>query len=220
MNRDGAERAVAESDEAALERAWEILTWWRRLYVDPLSQVTEDLQSHVIAAKATVSGRVEVTARLKRLATVIGKVERMRGGVAQMEDIGGVRAVVPGLEEVAAVRDLLLGSWPLVRERDYIARPKDDGYRAIHVIVRSSGLPIEVQIRTLSQDLWANLVEDYDRESGSSVKFGGGSEEARSEFASVADTLAAFDRGEALVEIVRAALIRLPHLVEESHERQ
>jgi ppGpp synthetase/RelA/SpoT-type nucleotidyltranferase len=44
---------------------------------------------------ARVQGRIEVTQRLKRLDTLIGKLGRERGDVTQMQDVGGVRAVLP-----------------------------------------------------------------------------------------------------------------------------
>jgi hypothetical protein len=100
MQRDGAERAVAESDELKLDEAWEALTWWRSLYARPLSAVAANLRYHVDRGEGRVGERIEVTQRLKRLDTVIGKLGRERGNVTQMQDIGGVRAVLPSLRHV------------------------------------------------------------------------------------------------------------------------
>ena len=38
--------------------------------------------------------------------------------------------------------------------RDYVAFPKDIGYRAVHYIVRRDGRAIEVQVRTRGQQQW------------------------------------------------------------------
>lgn len=48
------------------------------------------------------------------------------------------------------VRDLLVDIWTTVehREKDYIANPKANGYRSIHLAVERDGQPFEVQIRT------------------------------------------------------------------------
>lgn len=54
-----------------------------------------NLRYHVDRADARVRGRIEVTQRLKRHDTLIGKLARERGNVTQMQDIGGVRAVLP-----------------------------------------------------------------------------------------------------------------------------
>src|SRR5271154_6018286 len=108
MQRDGAERALANSDEQKLDEAWEALTWWRSLHARPLSTVAANLRYHVDRGGARVLGRIEVAQRLKRLDTLIGKLGREQGNVAQMQDIGGVRAVLPSLRHVYVVRRRLL----------------------------------------------------------------------------------------------------------------
>ncbi|SIM09110.1 GTP pyrophosphokinase ywaC [Mycobacteroides abscessus subsp. abscessus] len=53
----------------------------------------------------------------------------------------------------------------LVVEKDYIARPKPNGYRSLHLILEipvflSTGpvtVPVEVQLRTIAMDFWARL---------------------------------------------------------------
>jgi hypothetical protein len=155
MYQDGSERAVAESDERELDQAWEALTWWRSLHARPLSAVAANLRYHVDRGDARVQGRIEVTQRLKRLDTLIGKLGRERGHVTQMQDVGGVRAVLPNLRHIYVVRRRLLKSWVVIKERDYIAEPKSSGYRALHLIVRRMGFPIEVSsepsVRTCGQ---------------------------------------------------------------------
>ena len=78
MYQDGAERAVAESGEGKLDEAWEALTWWRSLQARPLSAVAANLRYHVDRGDARVQDRIEVTQRLKRLDTLIGKLGRER----------------------------------------------------------------------------------------------------------------------------------------------
>lgn len=206
MLRDGAERAVAESDEDELDRAWEALTWWRSLHARPLSSVAANLRYHVDQAEGRVLGRIEVTQRLKRLPTMIDKLARERGRVTQMHDIGGVRALVPSLAHISLVRRRLLKSWTIIRERDYIAKPKPSGYRALHLIVQRRGFAIEVQLRTIAQDVWANTVEEYGREQGVGFKFGAGDADIHGVFVAMSDALARFDRGELSPAELRAAL--------------
>ena len=53
----------------------------------------------------------------------------------------------------------------LVECKDYIKKPKDNGYRSLHLIVmvpvylsdRTLKLNVEVQIRTMAMDFWAAL---------------------------------------------------------------
>lgn len=204
--RDGIERALEDSDADALDCAWDALTWWRGLHARPLSSVAANLRYHVDQAGGRVLGRIEVTQRLKRLSTLIGKLEREQGRVTQMHDIGGVRALLPNLPHVYAVRRRLLKSWTIIRERDYIAKPKASGYRAMHLIVERKGYAIEVQLRTIAQDVWANLVEEQGRQLGVALKFGDGSADLHARFVATAEVLARFDRGELTQEELRAAL--------------
>src|ERR1700733_3753370 len=206
MRRDGEERAIAESDTEELDRAWEALTWWRSLHARPLSTVAANLRYHVDQADGRVLGRIEVAQRLKRLTTMIDKLARERGRVAQMHDIGGVRALLPSLTHIYLVRRRLLKSWTIIRERDYIAKPKASGYRALHLIVQRKGCAIEVQLRTIAQDVWANIVEKQSREQGVGFKFGAGDADVHAVFVALSDTLARFDRGELSPEERRAAL--------------
>ncbi len=212
MQRDGAERAIADSDEQKLDEAWEALTWWRSLHARPLSAVSANLRYHVDRSDARVRDRIEVTQRLKRLDTLIGKLGRELGNVTQMQDIGGVRAVVPSLRQVYVVRRRLLKSWGIIRERDYIAEPKSSGYRAVHLIVRRMGYPIEVQLRTIGQDVWANQVEETGRQVGLDLKFGAGNERLDSIFVAMAELIARFDRAELSPDDLREGLKRLPLL--------
>lgn len=203
---EGAERALHATDEASIEAAREALEWWRSLHARPLSTVAANMRYHVLKAEAEVEGRVEVTQRLKRQDTLIGKLDRERGNVTQMQDIGGVRAVVPSVPHVYRVRRRLLKSWTIIRERDYIASPKDDGYRALHLVVRRAGFPIEV--RTRGQDLWANAIEEAGRRTGVQFKFGEGSEMEHAAFVSAAALIAAVEEGKlSATELLTAGAI-------------
>ena len=212
MQRDGAERANAGSDEQKLDEAWEALTWWRSLHARPLSAVAGNLRYHVDRGDARVREHIEVTQRLKRLDTLIGKLGRERGNVTQMQDIGGVRAVLPSLRHVYVVRRRLLKSWGIIRERDYIAEPKSSGYRALHLTVRRKGYLIEVQLRTIGQDVWANQVEEIGRQVGVGLKFGAGAARDRAFFADMAELIAGFDRAELSPHDLREGLKRMPSL--------
>ena len=53
----------------------------------------------------------------------------------------------------------------LIRKKDYIAEPKDNGYRSLHLIIETpiflhdqkKMMKVEVQFRTISMDWWASL---------------------------------------------------------------
>ena len=84
-----------------------------------------------------------------------------------LNDIAGIRVVCAYLNDTYTIAGLLTGQddIELVQTRDYIASPKPNGYRSLHLIVRvpvflSEGkllLTVEVQIRTIAMDFWASL---------------------------------------------------------------
>lgn len=83
---EGMERALGATDQTTLEDARDALEWWRGLHARPLSAVAASLSYHVKKAEAEVDGRVEVTQRLKRQDTLVGKLSREPGNVTRMQD--------------------------------------------------------------------------------------------------------------------------------------
>ena len=121
-----------------------------------------------------------VTQRHKRVIRIIAKLTRegVSSKLARLEDIGGVRVVVPTLVELNVVLDHIHKVWNkqdcIKRERDLIDRPRDTGYRAYHVIVERNQRRIEVQLRTRLQHDWADSIERLGRQIGIELKTGEG----------------------------------------------
>jgi putative GTP pyrophosphokinase len=86
---------------------------------------------------------------------------------ATITDIAGVRVVCSFVSDVYRVFDTLVEQQDVVtvEVRDYIARPKPNGYRSLHALVEvpvflSEGpvpVLVEVQFRTIAMDFWASL---------------------------------------------------------------
>lgn len=112
-------------------------------------------------------------------------------------------------DAVYRTRARLRTNWTITKTRDYIAEPKDDGYRALHLINRHRGRLIEVQLRTRYQDGWANTVEADARHIAPGLKFGGGPENVREYFMALAEMLASLDQGQLPERELLARLSRL-----------
>lgn len=111
--------------------------------------------------------------RLKKLESVIAKLRRHDTQLATIEDIGGIRLVVPTLDEVE-IAEAELAGYDIVRRRDY-REESNKGYRALHLIIRMSARHrIELQIRTQIQNEWANTSEKLYQKLDQEVKYGGG----------------------------------------------
>jgi len=75
-----------------------------------------------------------------------------------VHDAIGIRVVCPFVNDVYAIARALEEKYELVEEKDYIRNVKPNGYRSLHVILRTeNGYYAEVQLRTISMDTWAAL---------------------------------------------------------------
>jgi hypothetical protein len=148
------------------------------MHAFPLNTITSDLRQKLRRAEADV----QPVQRLKRARSILAKLAKepsMR--LTQMQDIGGCRAVVGTLEEVAKLRSQYRRSKSqhvFVREDDYIVDPKVSGYRSLHLIFRFksrgysqyNNLLFEVQLRTAIQHAWATAVETVGAVIGQALK--------------------------------------------------
>jgi (p)ppGpp synthase/HD superfamily hydrolase len=198
-------KAIAEDRRSDGREAIEIVEWWRRDHAKPLSRVAANLRYYV-----GEHGKPVVAQRLKKTPTISHKLLREPSmKLSRMADIGGVRAVLPTQEAAYAVARRLRRNWTITRFRDYVAEPKADGYRALHLINRNHGRLIEVQLRTPRQDLWANGVEAFARVVAPALKFGGGPVELREYFLALGVLFEVRDQG---LEIETTLLDRVEEL--------
>ncbi|QBJ95798.1 GTP pyrophosphokinase family protein [Rhodococcus sp. ABRD24] len=132
-------------------------------------RVLEDEFTHI-----NLNNPIEhVTSRLKTPESIMRKAQRI--GIpltlddvrANVLDIAGVRITCSFISDTYRVADMITGQPDIeVREvEDYIAHPKPNGYKSLHLIVevpvymsdRVQQVPIELQIRTIAMDFWASL---------------------------------------------------------------
>jgi putative GTP pyrophosphokinase len=189
-------RPVTPDEIDRLGDAIDVVEWWRREHARPLTAVAAKLRYY-----AAEVGDPVVAQRLKRLPTIAQKLVREpKMKLARMGDIGGVRAVVPDQSAAYHVARRLRKNWTITRFSDYVAHPKADGYRALHLINRHRGRLIEVQIRTTLQDNWANLVEVYSALIDPGLKFDRGPQRPRQLFIELSSVDAEFEAGNISVE--------------------
>lgn len=178
VDRAGRTLITEGAPQEAIEQAWQALANWRSVHAFPLNTVTMDLRQKV---KRVAPGAL-VVQRLKRTRSILSKLAKessMR--LTQMQDVGGCRAVVESIDQVYALRNQYRRSKSLhefVTEDDYITKPKQSGYRSLHLIYRfkSIGHPqynrtmFEVQLRTRTQHAWATAVETVGAVIGQALK--------------------------------------------------
>lgn len=114
-----------------------------------------------------------IQSRIKKPESIYQKLTKLGYEVTtdnireHLNDVAGIRVVCPFLEDIYHVADLLASQddIKLIKVKDYIEHPKENGYRSYHMIVEipvffSEGKTLmraEVQIRTMGMDFWASL---------------------------------------------------------------
>ena len=171
---------------------------WRAEFDAPLREVVE--------AVRRLAPDAPVTHRLKRFETIVGKLRRMNSRLSGIEDIAGCRVVLPTVREQSEVLERIRAELEVVRERDYRSRPRDSGYRALHAVVRAQGRPVEVQVRTMLEDRWANASEALASSLDPAIKSGDGPPEVREALVAVSRLYARMDQ---LIEITTILFERM-----------
>ncbi|WP_410376040.1 RelA/SpoT domain-containing protein, partial [Enterobacter sp. CPE_E222] len=173
---------VNEERQAAIE----MIQNFRELHLYPLML----MKNHLARTSAKVNKKIIVARRLKRLPTIIDKLERPTlDGIhensiklTRMQDIGGCRAIVKNLEHLKLLQDRLEKSrsiHTIVHTANYLT-PKASGYGGVHLIYSCfhegddhnawKKTKIEVQLRTELQHAWATSLEIIDTLEGYKLK--------------------------------------------------
>lgn len=158
----------------------EIINNWRLSHTLPLHVIKRTLENRA----KKIDPSANVARRIKRLSSIEAKLKDLSSfRLTQIQDIGGCRAILSSITDVfrlstvyAAAKDM-----SVVRLKDdYIANPKSDGYRSIHLVstYRSKsrnfsdydGLRIEIQLRSKLQHAWATAVETVSAFTGIPVR--------------------------------------------------
>ena len=84
-----------------------------------------------------------------------------------LSDVAGVRVICSFIEDIYMLAGCLLkqDDVTLIRYKDYIKNPKENGYRSLHLIVqvpiflahKKKLMKVEIQLRTIAMDFWASL---------------------------------------------------------------
>lgn len=151
-------------------QAIEILENFRSVHNHPLIVFRMSLNRKA----KNILGDVLISQRLKRAPSIVNKLKIQKSmSLSQMQDVGGLRAVVTDLQQLYKLRDSIRRGEnetafksTFLKETDYVKSPKESGYRSIHLIYKydkkvalNAQCRIEVQLRTKIHHAWATAVE-------------------------------------------------------------
>ena len=111
--------------------------------------------------------------RIKTTDSVVKKLERkgrevtFETAVKTLNDIAGVRVVCYFSDDIYQIADAIRRQkdFAIIKEKNYIKKPKKSGYQSLHLIVevpvvyldKTIPVRVEVQIRSVAMDYWAQL---------------------------------------------------------------
>jgi Uncharacterized protein conserved in bacteria len=114
-----------------------------------------------------------IQSRLKSRFSIIEKLQRKGLEIttesmeANLNDIAGIRVICYYVDDIYSIADALIrqNDIELIERKDYIANPKPNGYRSLHLIISvpvyfaesTRRVKAEIQIRTIAMDFWASL---------------------------------------------------------------
>lgn len=146
-----------------------------------------------------------ITGRIKSPESIYAKLMRkeldtdLKTARKTLNDLIGVRIVCLFLDDVYEIADILKKQKDIqvIKEKDYISKPKKNGYMSLHLIVdipiyydeNSQTKRVEIQIRTIAMDFWSVL--EYQLMYKKNVS---GAEKASKELKNYSEEIAALDQ--------------------------
>ena len=113
-----------------------------------------------------------ITSRIKTPQSIINKMKKKhyelnyKNLAKKIDDIAGIRIICPLQSDIFVIKNIIeeMENVRIIEEKDYIKSPKRSGYSAYHLIVevpiefkeKILYVKVEIQIRTMAMDLWAN----------------------------------------------------------------
>ena len=114
-----------------------------------------------------------IETRIKEPKSIIKKMEKKKyektylNLIEKINDIAGIRIICNLKDDIFFIKDLIkqIPDIHILKEKDYVTNPKKSGYSSYHIIVevpvkltqRTIYVKVEIQIRTLAMDFWANF---------------------------------------------------------------
>lgn len=125
----------------------------REIYIDAvIAHIQQALQLENIEA--------EVTGRVKHIYSIWRKMQRKNLDFKDIYDVRAIRILVHEIRDCYGVLGVVHALWQHIPKEfdDYIATPKENGYRSLHTaVIGPEGRTLEIQIRTFGMHQEAEL---------------------------------------------------------------
>ena len=103
--------------------------------------------------------------RLKTPKSIYGKIVRKKKKSTidtieeDINDLAGVRIICFDIAQIYKLACVIgkQESFEIKKVKDYVRKPKDNGYQSYHIQLKVDGVKVEIQIRTILMDAWSSL---------------------------------------------------------------
>lgn len=135
---------------------YQTLTQAQAVTINILSSLCDDKIEYI---KTRIKSKNSTINKLLKL----GLSPTVEDSLENLTDLVGIRFVCNFLSDVFEVATIIENCPHLthILSKDYITHPKPNGYRSYHIIVSTlvgvTEVPVEIQLRSISQDSWACL---------------------------------------------------------------
>lgn len=114
-------------------------------------QYISDVMAHLRSALNEAGIQADISGRAKHIYSIWRKMQRKGLEFSQIYDVRAVRVLVPEVRDCYTALGIVHALWRHIPKEfdDYIANPKENGYRSLHTaVIGPEGKVLEVQIRT------------------------------------------------------------------------
>lgn len=114
-----------------------------------------------------------IKTRIKKPMSIIAKLKKdnlditLKNIEENLNDVAGIRVICSFPDDIYKLAEYLTAQDDIrvINKKDYIANPKSNGYRSLHLILEipifltdeKKYMRVEVQFRTIAMDFWASL---------------------------------------------------------------
>ena len=145
-----------------------IYDWGLRTLMTKLNIIHEDLSNFQNnGAIDFIHSRIKAPESIAQKLYEAGLDITAENAKKHLRDIAGIRIICPFTKDIYFLAELLR-SMPginILKEKDFISKPKPSGYRSYHLIIeipvffsgKTENVTVEIQIRTEAMNFWASL---------------------------------------------------------------
>ena len=76
-----------------------------------------------------------------------------------INDLAGIRIICFDIAQIYKIAYIIgkQENFEIKKVKDYVRKPKENGYQSYHIQMKVDGVKVEIQLRTILMDAWSSL---------------------------------------------------------------